>query len=69
MTSRLVELARLRVPCRASAEAIRTTARAIGCDVEVRAIGACGFLVVVEGLHAPSPMLAEGLELLARGAA
>lgn len=51
---RMQEFARYCAPTRGAADAIATTARALGFDVEVRGAGALGWLVVVEGL-APTP--------------
>jgi hypothetical protein len=42
------ELARCRCDTRAAADAIATSARSLGCDVEVRAAGSLGWIVIVE---------------------
>ncbi len=67
MTARLVEVARCRVDTRAAADAIATTARECGCDVEVRGYPG-GFLVIVESLE-QSIALGERLQLVGRRAA
>ncbi len=67
VSARLHEIARCRVDDRAEAEAIATTARACGCDVEVRGYPG-GFLVIVESLE-QSIALGERLQLVGRRAA
>jgi len=51
---RMHELARYCAPTRGAADAIATTARALGFDVEVRGGGAAGWIVIVERV-APAP--------------
>jgi hypothetical protein len=68
VSARLVEIARLRTATFAAADAVRVTARALGCDVEVRGAGAQGWLVIVERLE-DGRALGEYLELVARGRA
>ena len=65
--TKLVEIARLRTPCFASADAVRVTARALGCDVEVREAGGT-WLVIVEALEA-NRATGEHLALVARARA
>ncbi len=64
--SKLVEVFRALLPCRASAALVAFDARRMGLDVEERHAGEQGVLVVASGLHA-DPAIGERLQLLARG--
>lgn len=65
--AKLVEIARIRVPTFAAADAVRVEACALGCDVELRDAASC-WLVIVEALH-EAPAIGEHLALVARARA